>query len=326
MSVAAGQYQAEVAAVDQYERQAARNPWLLLWDRLRKKRLAMLSLAIVLVIYGAGITAPLIAPYSYTEQNLERGLEGPSADHWFGTDRLGRDMFSRVLYSARTTLIVTVAVVLSGTLIMGNLLGLLAGYRGGWWDSLIMRVGDVFASLPGLPMLILLNATLLPRVLGWVRWIEDHTFISGLSSSGTASYFTVFGALALFSWVGTARLIRAQVLQLRERDFILAAQATGGSTMHIITRHLLPNVSFLIILEISAVLGGIAGSEILLTWFGVGVQPPTPSFGAMLFEGSGARTFQAHPHLLLVPAAIVTALMFAFALLGDALNDAVRGR
>ncbi|MEZ4554295.1 MAG: ABC transporter permease [Dehalococcoidia bacterium] len=326
MSVAAGPYQAEVTAVEQYERQAARNPWLLLWDRLRKKRLAMLSLAIVIVIYGAGITAPLIAPYSYTEQNLERGLEGPSADHWFGTDRLGRDMFSRVLYSARTTLIVTAAVVLSGTLVLGNFLGLLAGYRGGWVDSLIMRIGDVFASLPGLPMLILLNATLLPRVLQLVGWFEDHTPVSGLSSSGTASYFTVFGALALFSWVGTARLIRAQVLQLRERDFILAAQATGGSTIHIIWRHLLPNVSFLIILEISAVLGAVAGSEILLTWFGVGVQPPNPSFGAMLFEGSGARTFQAHPHLLLVPAAVVTSLMFAFALLGDALNDAVRGR
>ncbi|HRC61722.1 MAG: ABC transporter permease [Dehalococcoidia bacterium] len=326
MSVAAGQYTAEAEAVEQYERQAARNPWLLLWGRLRKKRLAMLSLAIVLVIYGAGIAAPLLAPYSYTEQNLERGLEGPSADHWLGTDRLGRDMLSRVLYSARTTLIVTVAVVLSGTLILGNFLGLLAGYRGGWIDSLIMRVGDVFASLPGLPMLILLNATLLPRVLQWVGWVEDHTPISGLSSSGTASYFTVFGALALFSWVGTARLIRAQVLQLRERDFILAAQATGGSTWHIIWRHLMPNVSFLIILEVSAVLGSVAGSEILLTWFGVGVQPPNPSFGAMLFEGSGARTFQAHPHLLLVPAAVVTSLMFAFALLGDALNDAVRGR
>jgi ABC-type dipeptide/oligopeptide/nickel transport system permease subunit len=175
-------------------------------------------------------------------------------------------------------------------------------------------------------MLILLNATLLPRVLQLVGWIEDHTFFDGLARSGTASYFTVFGALALFSWVGTARLIRAQVLQLRERDFILAAQATGGSTMHIIWRHLLPNVSFLIILEISGVLGAVAGSEILLTWFGVGVQPPTPSFGAMLFEGSGARTFQANPHLLLVPAAVVTSLMFAFALLGDALNDAVRGR
>ncbi len=326
MTVATSEYGPELAAGGGRQQGAARNPWLLLWGRLRKKRLAIVSMVIVVVIYGAGITAPLIAPYSYTEQNLERGLEGPSADHWFGTDRLGRDMFSRVLYSARTTLIVTVAVVLSGTLILGNLLGLLSGYRGGWVDSLIMRVGDVFASLPGLPMLILLNATLLPRVLQLVGWVEDRTFIDGLANSGTASYFAVFGALALFSWVGTARLIRAQVLQLRERDFILAAQAVGGGTMHIIWRHLLPNVSFLIILEVSAVLGSVAGSEILLTWFGVGVQPPTPSFGAMLFEGSGARTFQANPHLLLVPAAVVTSLMFAFALLGDALNDAVRGR
>jgi len=326
MTVAARDYGVETLGEEEQQRRAARNPWLLLWDRLRKKRLAMLSLVIIAVIYGAGITAPLVAPYSYTEQNLERGLEGPSRDHWFGTDRLGRDMFSRTLYSARTTLIVTAAVVLSGTLILGNLLGLLAGYRGGWVDNLIMRIGDVFASLPGLPMLILLNATLLPRVLQLVGWIEDHTFLDGLTRSGAASYFTVFGALALFTWVGTARLIRAQVLQLRERDFILAAQAVGGSTAHIIWQHLLPNVSFLIILEVSGVLGAVAGSEILLTWFGVGVQPPTPSFGAMLYEGSGARTFQANPHLLLVPAAVVTSLMFAFALLGDALNDAVRGR
>jgi ABC-type dipeptide/oligopeptide/nickel transport system permease subunit len=308
------------------ERRAARSPGALLWDRLRRKRLAMLSLAVILVIYGAGLTAPLIAPYSYTEQNLERGLEGPSADHWLGTDRLGRDIFSRILFSARTTLIVTAAVVFSGTLVLGNALGLLSGYKGGWIDSAIMRVGDVFASLPGLPMLILLNATLLPRVYELAGWIEDHTFIDGLNSSGAASYITLFGALSLFSWVGTARIIRAQVLQLRERDFVLAAQSMGGGTWHIIWKHLLPNVSFLIILSVSATLGAVAGSEILLTWFGVGVQPPTPSFGAMLFEGSGAREFQAHPHLLLAPAAVVTLLMFAFALLGDALNDAVRGR
>ena len=302
------------------------SPGALLWQRMRKKRLAMASLVVIVVVYGAGVFAPLVAPYSYTEQNLNRGLEGPSADHWLGTDRLGRDMLSRVVYSARTTLIVTAAVVLSGTLVLGNVLGLLAGYRGGWVDSAIMRVGDVFASLPGLPMLILINATLGPRVLDFTRWVEDHTFISGLVASGAASYLTIFAALSLFSWVGTARVIRAQVLQLRERDFVLAARAMGGSGSHIMWRHLLPNVSFLIILSVSGALGAVAGSEILLTWFGVGVQPPTPSFGAMLFEGSGARTFQANPHLLLVPAAVVTTLMFAFNLLGDALNDAVRAR
>ena len=304
----------------------SKNEWVLIWRRLRAKKLAMISLVLIVIIYGAGLFAPLVAPYSYTETNLERGLEGPSRDHWLGTDRLGRDMLSRCIYSARTTLIVTTAVVISGSLIIGNVLGLLAGYKGGWIDSLIMRIGEVFSSLPGLLMLILINATLGERVINGVRWFEAHTFFSGIVSSGIASYLTVFAALSLFFWVGTARIIRSQVLQLRERDFIIAAEALGASPRRIIFVHLLPSVLFLIILQISATLGGIAGSEILLSWFGVGVQPPAASFGAMIFQGSGARTFQAHPHLLLVPGLIVTILLFSFALLGDALNDAISSR
>ena len=302
------------------------SPTRLVWQRLRRKRLAMISLVVIIVIYGGGLFASVLAPYSYTELNLQRGLEGPSADHWLGTDRLGRDMLSRILYSSQTNLVITFAVVVSGSLLLGSGLGLLAGYRGGWVDGLLMRVGDVFASLPGLLMLILINATMRDRVLNLSRWIEEHTFIDFLVSTGAASYLTVFAALTLFSWVGMARVIRAQVLQLRERDFILAARATGAAQSRILGRHLLPNVLNLIILSVSTTLGAIAGSEIVLTWLGVGVQPPAASFGAMIFEGSGARTFQAHPHLLLVPAAVVTALLFAFALLGDALNDAVRGR
>ncbi|MFL2646735.1 MAG: ABC transporter permease [Dehalococcoidia bacterium] len=302
------------------------NEWVLIWRRLRAKKLAMISLVLIIIIYGAGLFAPLVAPYSYTETNLDRGLEGPSRDHWLGTDRLGRDMLSRSIYSARTTLIVTTAVVVSGSLIIGNVLGLLAGYKGGWIDSLIMRIGEVFSSLPGLLMLILINATLGERVINGVRWFEAHTFFSGIVSSGIASYLTVFAALSLFFWVGTARIIRSQVLQLREREFIIAAEALGASPRRIIFVHLLPSVLFLIILQISATLGGIAGSEILLSWFGVGVQPPAASFGAMIFQGSGARTFQAHPHLLLVPGLIVTILLFSFALLGDALNDAISSR
>ncbi|MCH2657406.1 MAG: ABC transporter permease [Dehalococcoidia bacterium] len=304
----------------------SKNEWILIWRRLRAKKLAMISLVLIIIIYGAGLFAPLVAPYSYTETNLDRGLEGPSRDHWLGTDRLGRDMLSRCIYSARTTLIVTTAVVVSGSLIIGNVLGLLAGYKGGWIDSLIMRIGEVFSSLPGLLMLILINATLGERVINGVRWFEAHTFFSGIVSSGIASYLTVFAALSLFFWVGTARIIRSQVLQLREREFIIAAEALGASPKRIIFVHLLPGVLFLIILQISATLGGIAGSEILLSWFGVGVQPPAASFGAMIFQGSGARTFQAHPHLLLVPGLIVTILLFSFALLGDALNDAISSR
>jgi len=299
----------------------------LLWQRLCRKWLAMISLVVIVVIYGAGIFAPIVAPYSYTAQNLDRGLEGPSADHWLGTDRLGRDMLSRVIYSARTTVVVTVTVILSGSLLLGNGLGLLSGYRGGWVDAVIMRAGDIFAGLPSLMMLILINAAFSDRVKDGTRWVDENVFfIDGLTSSGAASYLTVFGALSLFFWVGTARIIRAQVLQLRERDFIMAAQALGATPFRVIWRHLMPNVSNLIILSISVTLGGVAGSEIFLTWFGVGVQPPAASFGAMIFDAGSVRTFQAHPHLLMVPAFFVTALLFAFALLGDALNDAVRGR
>lgn len=307
------------------ETTAGEGPWRQVLGRLVRKKLAMASLAVILLIYGAGILAPLLAPYSYDDIDLDAGLEGPSGEHWLGTDTLGRDMLSRTLYSARTTVVVTTAVVLSGSLIIGNGLGLLAGYRGGWVDSLIMRVGDVFSSLPSLVMLILINATIGPRVEDLARWLEDRTGIDGLVSSGFHSYLLVFGALSLFFWVGSARVIRAQVLQLREHDFILAAESLGATSGRVIRSHLLPNVSFLIILSISATLGGIAGSEIVLTWFGVGVQN-APSFGAMIYEGSGARTFQSHPHLLLVPGTVVTALLFAFNLFGDALNDAVRGR
>ncbi|MEI8259508.1 MAG: ABC transporter permease [Deltaproteobacteria bacterium] len=304
---------------------ASRSPSSLFWSRLRRKRLAMLSLVVIMVIYGGGILAPVLAPYSFTEQNLDRGLEGPSREHWLGTDRLGRDMYSRTLYSARTTLVVSVAVLVSGSLLIGNGLGLLAGYRGGWVDNLIMRSGEVLSALPGLPMLILVNAALGPRIIQFGGWVEQHTPFGGIAGP-FSSYLTVFGVLSLFFWVGTARLVRAQVLQLREREFVLAAQALGGGTTHILWQHLLPNVAFLVVLQLSATLGSVAGSEVALTWFGVGVQPPTPSFGAMIFEGSGARTFAQHPHLLLVPGLCVSALLFAFALLGDAINDVIRGR
>ena len=300
--------------------------WTQLWQRLRRKKLAMIGLVVIIIVYTLGIGAVWLAPYSFTDQDLLRGLEGPSSDHWLGTDRLGRDMLSRAMYSARTTVIITALVIVTGGLIIGPTLGLLAGYRGGRTDGVIGRVGDVFISLPGLPMLILINASLSPRVVDLTKWLEEHTLLTGLVENGVPSYFTVFGALSLFFWVGSMRIIRAQVLQLRERDFVTASVAMGAGTRHIIVRHLLPNVSFLLILGASTALGSVAGSELLLTWFGVGVQPPVPSFGVMIFEAGSIRTFSEHPHLLIVPSMFVVALLYAFALFGDALNDAVRGR
>jgi ABC-type dipeptide/oligopeptide/nickel transport system permease subunit len=291
--------------------------------RLLHKRIAVLALAFIAVFYFCGLFAPVVAPQSYTKQDLDHVLEGPTLSHPLGTDRLGRDMLSRVIWASRTTVIVTLATLVTGGLILSVSLGLLAGYLGGKVDTAIMRVGDVFFALPGLPMLILINATLKPRVVdqAWIKNLQDWLRVNGL-----ADYLVIFGALSLFAWVGGARVIRSQILALRETEYVVAARAMGASVWRVIFRHLLPNVSNIIIVSLSASLGAIAGTEIALTWFGVGIQPPTPSFGAMLYEGGSIRTLQANPHLLLVPGTVVAALIFSFNLLGDALTDILTPR
>ena len=297
----------------------------LAWRRLVKRRIAMIALAYILVFYAAGITAPLLtmsgAIPHYRDFNLDIALQGPSLEHPFGTDRLGRDQLSRVVWAAQTTVIVTAATLFTGGIVLAVSLGLLSGYVGGWVDTVIMRVGDAFASLPGILMLILINATLKDRVRGLAADIEDLTGIGGIVGSGAPDYFLVFGALSLFGWVGGARILRAQILALRETEFITAARATGASTRRILFRHLLPNVSNIIIVSLSLSLATIAGSEIILTWFGVGIQPPHPSFGALIFDSSSVRTVNVHAYLLIFPGAIVAGLLFAFNLLGDALTD-----
>jgi ABC-type dipeptide/oligopeptide/nickel transport system permease subunit len=297
----------------------------LAWRRLVKRRIAMIALAYILIFYAAGISAPFltstgVVPH-YRDTDLDIALHGPSLDHPFGTDALGRDQFSRVIWAAQTTVIVTAATLFTGGIVLAVGLGLLSGYVGGWVDTAIMRVGDAFASLPGILMLILINATLKDRVRGLAADIQDLTGIGGIVESGAPDYFLVFGALSLFGWVGGARILRAQILALRETEFITAARATGASTSRIIWRHLLPNVSNIIIVSLSLSLATIAGSEIVLTWFGVGIQPPHPSFGALIFDSSSVRTVNVHAYLLIFPGAIVAGLLFAFNLLGDALTD-----
>ncbi len=304
--------------VEAVSRGAGKGPLALAMGRLLRKRIAVASLAFIAVFYFCGLFAPWVAPCSYTDQNLDNVLQGPSWEHPFGTDRYGRDMFSRVIWASRTTVVVTVATLVTGGIVLAVGLGLVAGYMGGKVDTAIMRLGDVFFALPGLPMLIMINATLGDRVrqMGWLKTLEDVLKIDGFPD-----YVLVFGILSLFAWVGGARIIRSQVLALRETEYMLAARAMGASTGRIIFQHLLPNVSNIIIVSLSASLGAIAGTEIALTWFGVGIQPPTPSFGAMLWEGGSIRTLQANPHLLLVPGTVVAMLIFSFNLLGDALTD-----
>jgi len=304
---------------------SAVSPLGLALRRLLKKRIALVAIAFILTFYGAGSSANFLTSSgvisSYRAQNLEQALQGPSMSHPFGTDSLGRDQLSRAIWASRTTVVVTLATLLTGGLVLAVGLGLLSGYVGGWVDTVIMRIGDTLASLPTILMLILINATLKERVRGVAHDIESFTGIKGIVSQGVPDYFLVFGALSLFGWVSGARIIRSQILSLRETEFILAARSLGASTPRILFRHLLPNVANIIIVSLSLGLAGIAGSEIVLTWFGVGIQPPHPSFGAMIFEASSVRTINTYPHLLLFPGAVVAGLLFSFNLLGDALTD-----
>jgi len=294
--------------------------------RLFRKKIAIACLLVIGVLYFCGLFAPWVAPYHYADQNLDASFEGPSWEHPLGTDRNGRDTLSRNIYAMRTTTIVTLATLATGAFLLPITLGMLAGYRGGFTDSLIMRSGEIFASLPGLPMLVLINATLRPRFVSGVEEAEEALGWSWLSNSAFPDYFLIFFVLSLFGWVGGARLIRTQVLTLKGQEFVLAARASGAGTMRILFKHLLPNILPLVIVGFSAALGAIAGTEIALTFIGVGVQPPTPSFGALIQEGAPRSVLEAHPQLLLVPAAIVAALLFAFNLLGDALNDVLTPR
>lgn len=299
----------------------ARSPMARSFRRLLSKRLAVLCLTVIGLFYAVGALAPWVAPYDYADQDLSRSFEGPTWSHPFGTDRNGRDTLSRNMFAARTTVIVTLATVATGSILIPITLGMLAGYRGGWVDATINRTGEVLASLPGLPMLVLINATMRPRFENWVEDFEGVVGWNWMTESGFSDYFLIFFVLSLFGWVGGARLIRAQVLTLRSTEYVLAARINGASTMRIMFRHLLPNVMPLIIVGASAGLGSIALAEIGLTFLGVGIQPPHPSFGALITDGASRIALENHPQLLLVPAITVAALVFAFNLLGDALND-----
>ncbi|MCH7576503.1 MAG: ABC transporter permease [Chloroflexi bacterium] len=289
--------------------------------RLGRKRLAVVGLVVIVIIYLAGIFAPLVAPYGFADTDFTNTFAGPSLEHPLGTDRLGRDLLSRVMWSAQTTVIISAAAILTGGLALGVTLGLLAGYAGGRVDNLIMRVADTFFGLPEILMLLLITATVRPRVEDFFDKFDGWPVLGGLNEAGLPDYFLIFGVLSLFGWVGMARIVRSQVLSLRETDYVMAAQAAGARTPRVLFHHLLPNVSNIVIVAITFSLGAIAGTEIALTWLGIGIQPPHPSFGVMIFDASGLTTIRAHPNLMLVPAVAVAALLFSFNLLGDALND-----
>jgi ABC-type dipeptide/oligopeptide/nickel transport system permease subunit len=294
--------------------------------RLLRRPVAVVSIFIIVVIYGAGILAPWVAPYDFNEADLHDRNAAVSWDHPFGTDNLGRDLFSRAIWSAQTTVIISVAAVLTGGLALGIAAGLLAGYSGGRWDSLIMRTADVFVSVPTILLLLIINVSLQDHVKAGARDLEDLTGFDWIVSSGAPDYFLVFGALAIFGWVGIARIVRSQVLSLRQEPYVVAAQAAGAGTPRVLFRHLLPNLTNILLVAFTLSLGGLAAAEVGLSYLGIGVHPPHPSYGIMISEGVGLTNFREHPMLIIVPGTFVVLLVLAFNLLGDQLTDVLSPR
>ena len=295
-------------------------------QRLMKKKIAVLCILILIIIYVSGLLASIIAPYDYTAQDYSNIKKPPSFEHIMGTDRAGRDVFTRVLWGVQNTAIITFVALITGGLIIGVGLGLLAGYKGGKIDSFIMRIGEISSSFPDILLVIILAATLRPRILDFVRYIEDSYGFSGLVKSGIADYLVVSLALVSFGWIGTARLMRAQVLSIKENQFVESARSIGASTNRILFVHLLTNSISPLIVSVTMGMGALVGTEIILSWLGLGIQPPRPSLGRMLLEGGSISVIRNEPWLLIGPGAIVFMMVLCWNLLGDALNDVLNPR
>jgi peptide/nickel transport system permease protein len=252
--------------------------------------------AIVFLTVIAAIAAPWLAPYDPASQQLSLRLERPSLEHPFGLDELGRDIFSRVLAGARVSLLVGFTVVSISSLV-GTLLGSVAGYFGGWLDDAISRTIDVLLAFPGILLAIALVAVLGPSLTNVVM------------------------ALSVIGWVGYARLARGQVLKAREFEFVQAARALGAGTARILVHHVVPTTMPAIMVQATLGMAGAILAEASLSFLGLGVQPPTPSWGTML-NGGRLHLLDA-PHLTIFPGAAIAVLVLGFNFLGDGLRDAL---
>ncbi len=272
------------------------NQWIVVWRRLRKNKRAMIGLYIVVIVFLLAILAPVVSPYSPTKISLKNKLDAPSSAHWLGTDKLGRDVLARIIYGSRISILVgIIAVGISGTI--GIFLGAIAGYFGKWIDVFIMRLVDILLAFPSILLAIALVA-----VLG-------------------ASLFNVILAIALVSWVGYARMVRGEFLRLKELEFVEGARAMGLSDFKIIFKHILPNAMAPVIVMATLGLAGAIISESSLSFLGLGVQPPTPSWGGMLSEG---RTVIRQAWWIpTFPGIAILLTVLAFNLLGDGLRDAL---
>jgi ABC-type dipeptide/oligopeptide/nickel transport system permease subunit len=269
------------------------------WRRLVRNKLAMIGLAIVIIMAIIAIFAPFIAPYDPNVRIKEVSQKGPSLQHWFGTDILGRDIFSRVIYGSRISMLVgVVAVAIS--LAIGLFLGALSGFFGGISDAVIMRIADIFFAFP-----YILGAIAIMTVLG-------------------PGVLNVFIAIGILGWSSVARLFRSSILSIKEKEYIEAARALGASNTRIILKHILPNSFAPIVVYSTMNVGTAIIVEAALSFLGLGVQPPTPSWGKMLSES--LNYINTAPWLMFFPGLAILITVLGFVLLGDGLRDALDPR
>lgn len=285
--------------------QVTPSPWLQAWRALRQNRLAMFCLILLMIMAVWCIVGPYYSPWRDDATDALMINKAPNAEHWLGTDFLGRDVYTRLLLAGRISLIIgMLTMLLSVTL--GYLMGAVSGYVGGITDKIIMRFADLVMTIPSLPLLIVMGAML-----------------SELDFSSDSRVYMVIVMLSLLEWPKLARLVRGQILSLRERDFMLATQVLGLSSRRRLFGHLLPNtVPILVVMATMAVANAIL-SESALSYLGLGVVPPTPSWGNMMDAANSLIDFQRRPWLWMPPGVAIFITVIAINVLGDGLRDAL---
>jgi len=269
------------------------------WARLRRNRMAMTGLTLVAGLFVISIFAPFLAPYDPNSIDLKQVLVPPSADHLLGTDTLGRDVLSRIIYGSRVSLKVGFVAVGLATLI-GLVVGSLAGYYGSWVDQLFMRLVDLMLCFPTLFLILAVIAVLGPSI------------------------WNIMVVIGLTSWMGVARLVRAEFLSLRERDFVAAARALGATDARLILRHLLPNALAPVMVSATLGVAGAILTESALSFLGLGVQPPTPSWGNILTAGKD--NIEIAWWLSFFPGLAILVTVMSYNLLGEGIREAIDPR
>ncbi|MFW6029422.1 MAG: oligopeptide ABC transporter permease [Halanaerobiales bacterium] len=270
--------------------------WYIIWKRFKKNKLALIGFVIMTFLIIISILAPVLAPYSLSEMNFTAMNSAPTSEHILGTDSTGRDIFTRLLYAGRISLtvgLVAQAIALS----IGVTLGTISGYYGGFIETIIMRTVDMFNSLPFLLLSITVVAVIGPSI------------------------YNVMIILGLLSWTGSCRIIRGQFLQLKNKEFVESAHALGASSFRIIFKHMLPNSLAPILVSATLGVGGAIMTEAALSFLGLGVQPPTPSWGNMLQAANDLHVLETRPWLWVPPGLCILLAVLSVNFIGDGLRD-----